>query len=288
MPSPARLISEETYSIPGRLIVTDLSFEVPLNHDNPASKKIHLFGRAVTHNDRPPAEIGVSSSAAPGDNKPWLVYLHGGPGFGNGLPQDSPLHPVAVSTIPGDSTDDKVAEVFLTGGIPPVDVDPKEVYQATFTKLVERNIAYYKKFPGDIAVVNYIANHIHEQDGIQLPGGGHLTVQRLMTLGLAFGAHDGFQVVHSLLTRMKLEITQFGHLSRASLSTMELDVPFDTNPIYAILHEAIYCFGPGVTSNWAALRAGSQLGVYDWLLEEYPGPVALSEASRKPLFFSGR
>ncbi|PKS12031.1 hypothetical protein jhhlp_001327 [Lomentospora prolificans] len=375
MPSPARLISEDTYSIPGKwagslltpslLIVTDLSFEVPLNHENPASKRIHLFGRAITHNDRPPVPIGSPSSGTPGDNKPWLVYLHGGPGFGNGLPQDSPLvrenlhhsyrillldyrgtglsTPVSVSTIPGDSTDDKVAylrffrqdsivkdleavrlcitendppvlkrwailgqsfggfvsttylsfypdglrEVFLTGGIPPVGIRPEKVYEATFRKLMERNIAYYKKFPGDIAVVNYIASHIHQQGGIQLPGGGHLTVPRLLTMGLAFGAHDGFQVVHSLLTKMKLEITQFGHLSRSSLSAMELDIPFDTNPIYAILHEAIYCYGPGVASNWAALRVGCQLPVYDWLLEDYPGPVAATDAVQKPLFFSG-
>ena len=337
-----------------------------MNHDNPASTRIHLFGRAVTYNDRPAVNPGAAdTTGSPGDNKPWLVYLHGGPGFGNGLPQDSPLvrenlhhsyrillldyrgtglsTPVSVSTIPGDSTDDKVAylrlfrqdsivkdleavrlcitendppelkrwaifgqsfggfvsttylsfypeglrEVFLTGGLPPVGVKPEKVYEATFKKLMQRNLAYYTKFPDDHAVVNYIANHIHKQGGVQLPGGGVLTVPRFLTLGFSFGAHDGFQAVHSLLTRMRLEISQFGHLTRASLSAMELDVPFDNNPIYAILHEAIYCYQPGVASNWAALRAGSQLGVFDWLLEDYAGPSALSDPNPTPLFFSG-
>ena len=333
-----------------------------MNHDNPESTRIRLFGRVVTHHDG-------DASPGPGEEKPWLAYLEGGPGFGNGHPKDSPLvkenlhqsyrilfldyrgtglsTPVSVSTIPGDSTNDKVAylshfrqdsivkdleairlclteetrlkkwsimgqsfggfvshtylsfypdglrEVFLTGGLAPVNVHPEDVYKATFKKVMERNVAYYRKFPEDIMTVHYIASHIQQQDeseegGIQLPDGGYLTVPRFLTLGLAFGRHEGIHSTHALLTKMKLEIAQFGHLTRSTLATMEQDNPLDSNPIYAILHEAIYCYGPGVASNWAAFRVGSKLEPFHWLTDDYAGPVRLSaNAPLAPLFFSG-
>ena len=334
---------------------------MPLNHDNPKTARIHLFGRVVTHYEHP-----VVGDASPGKNKPWLAYLEGGPGFGNVLPQDSPLvkenlhhsyrilfldyrgtglsTPVSVTTIPGDSTDDKVAylshfrqdtivrdleavrlcltekdpfelkpwsiwgqsfggfvsltylsffpeglrEVFLTGGLAPVNVRPEKVYEATFRKVIERNIAYYEKFPEDVMVVHYIASHIQQQDCIQLPSGGYLSVPRFLTLGLAFGRHEGVHATHAFLTKMKLEIVQFGHLTRSTLAALEQDNPLDANPIYAILHEAIDCYGPGVASNWAAYRVGSDLEPFHWRADGYAGPLTASEFTlAEPLFFSG-
>lgn len=334
---------------------------MPLNHDNPESTRIRLFGRVVTHYEQSVTD-GVSPNS--GEKNPWLAYLEGGPGFGNRHPKDSPLvkenlhrsyrvlfldyrgtglsTPVSVATIPGDSTADKVAylshfrqdsivkdleavrlrltekddlkkwsimgqsfggfvshtylsfypdglrEVFLTGGLAPVNVPPERVYQATFRKVMERNIAYYNKFPEDIMTVHYIASHIQQQGDIQLPAGGYLTVPRFLTLGLAFGRHEGIHETHAFLTKMKLEIVQFGLLSRSTLTAIEQDNPLDSNPIYAILHEAIYCYGPGIASNWAAFRVGSNLDQYHWLTEDYTGPVrSAGSAVVEPLFFSG-
>ncbi|SPN97115.1 related to prolyl aminopeptidase [Cephalotrichum gorgonifer] len=361
-PSPARLLSASSHTAPGKLIITEVSFDVPLNHDIPESTRIRLFGRIVTHREQP-----IVGDTLPGGGRPWLAYLEGGPGFGNRSPQDSPLvkenlhqsyrilfldyrgtglsTPVSATTIPGDSADDKAAylshfrqdsivkdleavrlcltkkdppnlrswsiwgqsfggfvsltylsffpdglrEVFLTGGLAPVNVRPEVVYEATFKKVVERNVAYYEKFPEDATAVHYIASHIKQQGGkIQLPGGGYLTVPRFLTLGISFGGHEGIHSVHALLNKMKLEIAQFGHFTRSTLTALEQDTTFDTDPIYAILHEAIYCYGPGVASDWAAFRVGSKLEPFYWLSADYKAPHRGSEsAPLEPLYFSG-
>ena len=165
---------------------------------------------------------------------------------------------------------------------------PEKVYEATFRKVIERNIAYYEKFPEDVMAVHYIASHIQQGGCIQLPGGGYLSVPRFLTLGLAFGRHEGVHAMHAFITKMKLEIAQFGHLTRSTLAALEQDNPLDTDPIYAILHEAIYCYGPGVASNWAAYRVGSELEPFNWLVDGYAGPLSASESTPvEPLFFSG-
>src|SRR5260370_5714947 len=58
-----------SYHQPGT-VVTDRTFTVPLDHEQPDGEQIEVFGRAV---------------AAAGDaaqRLPWLVFLQGGPGFG--------------------------------------------------------------------------------------------------------------------------------------------------------------------------------------------------------------
>jgi pimeloyl-ACP methyl ester carboxylesterase len=56
-----------TYRIPG-LRLTDHTFAVPLNHDDPDGPRIEVYGREVAAPDG-------------GRDLPWLVFLQGGPGF---------------------------------------------------------------------------------------------------------------------------------------------------------------------------------------------------------------
>ncbi|MEU8956321.1 alpha/beta fold hydrolase [Streptomyces sp. NPDC048518] len=56
-----------TYRQPG-VVFTDRRFSVPLDHDDPAGERIELFAREA-----------VSASRG-GADRPWLVYLQGGPG----------------------------------------------------------------------------------------------------------------------------------------------------------------------------------------------------------------
>jgi pimeloyl-ACP methyl ester carboxylesterase len=58
-----------SYRQPGT-VLTDRTFQVPLDHRAPAGDKIEVFAREV-----------VASDTAAGD-LPWLVFLQGGPGFG--------------------------------------------------------------------------------------------------------------------------------------------------------------------------------------------------------------
>jgi pimeloyl-ACP methyl ester carboxylesterase len=63
-----------SYRQPGT-IVTERTFVVPLDHDNPDGEQIEIFGREVVAAGRP-------ESAEGGSGLPWLLFLQGGPGFG--------------------------------------------------------------------------------------------------------------------------------------------------------------------------------------------------------------
>jgi pimeloyl-ACP methyl ester carboxylesterase len=57
-----------THRPPG-LVLTDLEFELPLDHSRPEGERITVFARAVVSPDKEKA------------NLPWLVFFQGGPGF---------------------------------------------------------------------------------------------------------------------------------------------------------------------------------------------------------------
>ena len=71
-----------------------------------------------------------------------------------------------------------------------------------------------------------------------------------MSLG---GGPGSFERLHELFASAFLPSTSI--LSTNFLREVERLQPFDTNPIYALLHESIYLDGSGVSSSWAAGRA---------------------------------
>lgn len=85
--SIAKLISSRTHLIPGRLKVSELFFEVPLNHSRP-TRTIRIFGRSVERLEKPAAPPAAEGEGEKPKQLPYLVYLQGGPGFGCGPPQD--------------------------------------------------------------------------------------------------------------------------------------------------------------------------------------------------------
>ena len=176
-------------------------------------------------------------------------------------------------------------ESFMTGGLAPVGKPAEAVYRATFKKVAQRNKAYYGKYPEDVERVRRISAYIQERDGVSLPGGGKLTVPRLLTLGISFGFHGGLDSVHNLVLKLATDLDQFGFFTHSALSAVEQDTPFDSNPIYAILHEAIYCYKPGVASDWAAYRVGKEQHEFSWLSS--PIPTQKAGANEAPLYFSG-
>ncbi|PHH88260.1 hypothetical protein CDD83_7776 [Cordyceps sp. RAO-2017] len=371
---PAKLVSATNHVVPGQLLVTELFFRVPLDYADPAAGSITLFGRRASKRERPvfPPDADRDEAEAEADDddddddgkpppKPYMVYLEGGPGFGNREPQDHPLTRTALSrgyqvlyldhrgvglstpvsaamlarlgdadaqarymrlmrqdntvrdceavrrcltagwpaakaawSIFGQSYGGFVAlsylsmhprglrEVFLTGGLAPVGRSPEHVYQATFRRTADRNRRYFDKFPEDAAVLRRLAAHLDAQGGaVPLPAGGCLTLPRLLTSGIAFGGHGGFDSVHNLLLHLDASLDQFGFLARPALQPLETFTSFDTNIIYALLHEAIYCDGPGRASDWAAYRVGRALEPFSWL-----DPDRAARPDRTP-YFSG-
>ncbi|PHH83633.1 hypothetical protein CDD82_6079 [Ophiocordyceps australis] len=362
---PAKLLSSKSHAVPGQLLVTELFFRVPLDYADASAGTMTLFARCATKREPPPASPldDDEQQQAAKKQRPYMVYLEGGPGFGNRLPQDHPLTRTALArgyqllfldhrgvglstpvcsslllqmgdadaqvrylrlmrqdntvrdceavrrclthgwppakaswSIFGQSYGGFIAlsylsmhpqglrEVFLTGGLAPIGKTPDQVYEATFRHTMQRNRQYFEKYPQDAQTLRQLASHIQTfpDAALPLPAGGFLTLPRLLTLGIDFGGHGGFDNVHAMLLHLKASLDQFGFLSRAALQPLETSTPFDTNIIYAILHEAIYCDGPGSPSNWAAYRVGKKLGPFSWLNPGYDG-----DTSEHTLYFSG-
>ncbi|KAI0486194.1 alpha/beta-hydrolase, partial [Xylaria cf. heliscus] len=360
-PVVARLISQtKPYLVPGKLLVKELWFEVPLDHARPRGQTIKLFARSAIKYERPIVESNEVVQ------RPYLLFLQGGPGFGCPAPQDSTLSkhmldrgyelllldqrgtgfscPISAHTLarvggPQEQADylklfradtlvkdseavrlcltegfppekkkwstfgqsfggmmsmtylsfapEGLRECFITGGLAALDKGPEEVYQVTYQRVMERNRAYYNKFPQDVKAVKDVAEKIREfggEKGIPLPAGGLFTVKRFMTLGLHFGIDGGLDTVHNFVIQMKADLDNFGVFSHATLHALEQDGGWDSAPIYTLLHEPCWCFGPGVAGRWAAERVGLGIEEYQWLRKDWPGPASLGD---RPLYFSG-
>lgn len=178
-----------------------------------------------------------------------------------------------------------LSKVLLTGGIPPIGdgCTADAVYHACFEQIVRQNEKYYQRFPQDVEVVRDIVKYLanSEDGGVHLPSGGILTPRGLQTLGLTgLGSGAGFERLHYMFERAWDPVLTPGaqkQLSYYFLNAFEKWSAFDTNPLYAILHESIYC--QGASSRWSAHRVSA---TYQ---SKYDAIKAAKEG--RPVFFTG-
>ena len=162
-----------------------------------------------------------------------------------------------------------LAAALLTGGLPPLERHPDDVYRATYERAAAKSRAYYERYPEDKERVVDILGRL-EADDVRLPAGDRLTSRRFRQLGQLLGMADGFERMHYIVE------LPFG--SRAFLHDIEAVDPFSRNPIYAVIHEA--CYASGAATRWSANRllpdefrddptllTGEHL--YPWMFEEY-------------------
>eukprot|EP00929_Paragymnodinium_shiwhaense_P025404 TRINITY_DN15369_c0_g1_i7.p1 TRINITY_DN15369_c0_g1~~TRINITY_DN15369_c0_g1_i7.p1 ORF type:complete len:281 (+),score=50.16 TRINITY_DN15369_c0_g1_i7:588-1430(+) len=192
----------------------------------------------------------------------------------------------------------------MTGGMAPVLRTADEVYRATYKRTIERNRKYYKKYPGDVSKVREIVKHLDSTGGVPLPSGGILTARRFLSVGLHLGFGSGMENIHFLVESAFVTLADGSKaLDYRFLRGVESMQDFDTNPMYWLMHETIYC-GPSTgASNWAAQRYidndpdgrfnyRSKLAsaedepilftgemVYPWLAEDYATLGDLKEAA---------
>jgi len=288
-----------TYRVPGAVHV-EREHSVPLDHAAPDGAKITVFTREVAHPD--------------GLDKPYLLFLQGGPGFEAARPDAPPSgwqkraladyrlllidqrgtgRSTPVGDIPGDSTEaqatylthfradsivrdaelvrqelgvdrwsilgqsfggfcamtylslapDGLREAFITGGLSPIGRPIDDVYAATWRRLIEKNRAYFDRYPADRGRIQEILRRLDDED-VRLPSGDRLTAHRFLQLGLKLGSSVGFEQIHQIVE------LPFG--SRAFLFDVDAAVRFGRNPIYATLHEA--CYADGGSTRWSAER----------------------------------
>ncbi len=177
-------------------------------------------------------------------------------------------------------------EALFTGGLPPLDLHPDEIYRATYRRVLDKNRRYFERYPEDAARAREIADYLIGHDVGVSP-------RRFQQLGIAFGSSTGFEEIHYLLETAFVTRRSGRELRQTFLRAFENRFSFETNPIYALLHEAEYC--QREASNWSAERIRGEYPefdlasggpvlftgevVYPWMFEEYPALQPLKEAA---------
>ena len=334
----------EPVSIPG-MRLRDHSFRLPVDHSQPEGAQLEVFAREVQ---------AIEGGAD--EERPWLVFLQGGPGFASPRPiyRSSWLKPAleryrvllldprgtgrssrvdaaslaAVGdldaqvaylshfradaivrdceairralcgarpwTVLGQSFGgfcaltylsfhpEGLAAALITGGIPPVGVAIEDIYRATYDRVLARNRGYFGRYPDDRQRIATLVD-VLEAHEVHSLAGDRISARRLAQLGLHFGFDDGFEQVHYLIESALGSTASGPRPAYEFLAGLERLLPYDTNPIFSLLHEPAYCDGPGSSSNWAAQRVGAELPefaagaefrftgemMYPWMFEEY-------------------
>jgi pimeloyl-ACP methyl ester carboxylesterase len=338
----------------GDLELADHRFEVPLTHGwayshgepfdalaspEAARERVELFARVVT-------DLGPEARTPP-EERPYLLYLQGGPGMGAPRPLSSsgwiaalaghyrivlmdqrgtglstPLSAERLSrrggpeaqaaylehfradSIVADAEAIRVAltagerehrwatlgqsfggfctlsylsfapesllHCWITAGLAPLTASPRQVYEATFQRMAERNAEFYGWYPEDGETAARVARHLQLRE-VALPTGERLTPHRFQMAGQLLGGAGRVHGLHYLLESAFAEGP--GRLSESFLREVGELAGFGGRPLYALMHEAIYCDGPGVASGWAADSVRAERPDYD---EE-----------RRPLMFTG-
>lgn len=331
------------------LVFVEHTLSVPLNHGDPHGSRIEVFAREVRDSD--PAAT----------DRPFLLYLQGGPGHRS--PRDLPVWlrravrdyrvvlldqrgtgrstPLTRQTLArtGDPAghlahfraDSIVAdaellrgslagdrpwsvlgqsfggfcavtylsvaphglrEVIITGGLPGLTATAEDVYRAAYPRVLAHNERYFARYPEDEATARRVADALREQDA-RLPAGDRLTPRRFQTLGLHLGSSARFDLLHHLLEEA---FTGAGdELSEVFLRRVDAAISFSEQPLFAILHEAIY--GQNAATGWAAHRVRAEFPAFDldsggpvrftgemiypWLFEEDPALIPLADAASR-------
>jgi len=321
-------------------VFTEHEFELPLDHAQPDGPTITVFAREVV------------TPAHEHDDRPWLVFLQGGPGseaprllklidetWWERALQDYRLllldqrgtgRSTPVGLLPDMSAQDQaeylthfradsivrdaeairkelgvekwsvlgqsfggfcivnylsqapegLTEAFVTGGLPPLERHPDDVYRATYERTRTKNDAYYERYPEDRERVRSIVERLETED-VRLPSGDRLTGRRFRQVGHVLGMSDGAETVHYIVE------LPFG--SPAFLHDVELSQAFPRNPLYAVSHEA--CYATGAATRWSAERVFPEdlrddptfltgEHIYPWMLEEYGALQPLAEAAQ--------
>jgi pimeloyl-ACP methyl ester carboxylesterase len=159
-------------------------------------------------------------------------------------------------------------EAFITGGLSPIGRPADDVYAATYVRAIQKNRAYFERYPEDRARARKAFERLGAED-VRLESGDRLTPGRFRQLGSWLGDDHGFELLHHVLE------LPFGSL--AFLHDAEHAVRFQRNPIYATLHESSYA--DGVATRWSAERLlpdeieaegyFTAEHVFSWMWDEY-------------------
>jgi pimeloyl-ACP methyl ester carboxylesterase len=165
---------------------------------------------------------------------------------------------------------------LITGGLPDLGAHADDVYRAAFPRIERKVRAHYARYPMDVERAREIGTHILEHEPV-LPGGYRLTLEAFQSLGIWLGGSDGSDRLHYLLENAFVRTPGGRELSDALQEQLAAALSYASNPLYAVLHEAIYAQG-GRPTAWSAERVRGEFPQFD-------GEKTLVNGG--PLFFTG-
>lgn len=185
-----------------------------------------------------------------------------------------------------------LSRAYITGGVPSLSRHADEVYQATYQRVQDKNDAFFAQFPSAQTQCQKIADYLLDND-VRLPNGQRFTVEQFQMIGINLGRSGANVPMYYLLEDAFVETNGQETLSYAFLNAMLAEQSYQTNPIYAILHEPLY--SQHSASNWSAHRVRDsfpqfnyQKGeafqftgemVYPWMFEQFECLKPLQEAA---------
>jgi len=153
-----------------------------------------------------------------------------------------------------------LAGVMISGGLPPLDSIPYNVYRRTYAHVIRQNKLYWQRHPDDQKVVRQIVEYLNQHEA-RLPSGDCLTPRRFQIAGLLLGKPGTRDRLHYLLEDAFIESSTGPVLSDAFLAALEQEISYRPYPLYAALHESIYCAGRA--SRWSAERIRAEFPEFD-------------------------
>ena len=115
-----------------------------------------------------------------------------------------------------------------------------------------RSARYYARYPGDVARVREIVDHLDAQGPAPLPGGGQLRARRFLALGHLLDQAYGAEAMHLLVEDAFDGAGAAQELSLAFLRQVEASQSFDAQPLHWLFGEPLY---GGGSHREEALRA---------------------------------
>ncbi len=185
-----------------------------------------------------------------------------------------------------------VSEAYITGGIPSLTRSSDEVYQATYLRVLAKNQDFFQRFSDAQTLVTRLAKFLLENE-VYLATGERLTVEMLQLLGINLGMEQGPESVYYLLEQAIVNSPQGEYVNPLFLHHFSQLLDYNTNPIFSLLHEAIYC--QHSASSWSAERVRAQFPefnyqagkaflftgemIYPWMFEQFSHLAPLKEAA---------
>ncbi|MFE0654016.1 alpha/beta fold hydrolase [Streptomyces sp. NPDC059534] len=170
-----------------------------------------------------------------------------------------------------------LAAALIAGGLPSLTATPETVYRAAYPRMRRKSLAHYRRYPGDAGRARALAAHLTEHEEI-LPDGTLFTPEAFQQLGILLGRRDGSHHLHHLLEAPLVATVSGPRLSDAFGEQAARVLSHASNPLYALLHEAIYT-QDGSPTAWAADRVRGEFPDFD-------ARGAIGDPGR-PLLFTG-